>query len=393
MPRPTAGRAKPEGRARSLAQVYRRFAESDASKSSPLNRRIALALSESDEALAAIETASPRKRNPTLILAALHYLALTDQAPALAAAFAQTTNAPTDSTNSATTDEPGVGGGSLGGSGYRRSDAAATAAAEAVVQMRDSLVSLAESRTVRSNESGRYAVLYPAVAEVARRVDAEAIALIDVGRAGGLNLNVDRVGIAYSDGQSLGDSGSSVQVSASIVGDRRLPAGAIPQVVRRAVVDVDPVDVTDVDQTRWLRACLPPDDGDGLALLGAELELAGAAAPTLIRGEPVDMLPHALAQVPADVVPVVTTTWALSNVPLEGRLRFFQHLNDAATHRPVAWVAVEGVGVAPAIPTFGDRRASGHSIISLATFSHSSLHAESVGRTWSRGKLLSWLVP
>jgi hypothetical protein len=36
-----------------------------------------------------------------------------------------------------------------------------------------------------------------------------------------------------------------------------------------------------------------------------------------------------------------------------------------------------GVGVAPAIPTLGDRRASGHSII---------------GRCWSRGRLLAWLA-
>ncbi|MGW7679880.1 DUF2332 domain-containing protein [Kribbella sp. NPDC054772] len=368
---PTAQGSKPERHGRSLAQIYRRFAESDASKTSPLSTRIALALSESDEALAVIETASPRKRSPTIILAVLHYLALTGQAPDLAEAFAPAPNASAD---------------------HERGDAAGTVAVDVVVRMRDSVVSLAESRTVRSNESGRYAVLYPAIAEVAQRVGADAIGLIDVGRAAGLNLTVDRVGIAYSDGQSLGDSGSSLQVAASMVGDRGVPTRAIPEVVSRAVVDVDPVDVTDVDQARWLRACLPPDEVDALALLGAELELAATTAPTLVRGDPVDVLPDALAQVPAGVLPVVTTTWALSNVPLEGRLRFLQHLNDAATLRPIAWVSVEGVGVAPAIPTFGDRRASGHSIISLAVFRHGSLHTESVGRTWSRGKMLSWLA-
>lgn len=65
---------------------------------------------------------------------------------------------------------------------------------------------------------------------------------------------------------------------------------------------------------------------------------------------------------------------------------------DAATDRPVAWVSAEGVGVAPAIPTFGDRRAFGHSIIGVAVFDHSALHAEAVGRTWSQGRLLAWLA-
>jgi hypothetical protein len=55
-------------------------------------------------------------------------------------------------------------------------------------------------------------------------------------------------------------------------------------------------------------------------------------------------------------------------------------------------VSVEGVGVAPAIPTFGDRRASGHSIIGLAVFDQSSLRAEAVGRCWSRGRFLGWLA-
>src|SRR3954463_12622477 len=88
MPAPTAGGAVPVGRARTLAQVYRHFAEVDAAGTSPLYERIAVALSESDEALRAIETAPARKRHPTLILAALHDLALAGRAPALAEAYA-----------------------------------------------------------------------------------------------------------------------------------------------------------------------------------------------------------------------------------------------------------------------------------------------------------------
>jgi hypothetical protein len=51
-----------------------------------------------------------------------------------------------------------------------------------------------------------------------------------------------------------------------------------------------------------------------------------------------------------------------------------------------------GVGVAPAIPAFGDRRASGHSIIGVAVFGQSALRAEAIGRCWSRGRFLAWLA-
>jgi hypothetical protein len=191
----------------------------------------------------------------------------------------------------------------------------------------------------------RCAVLYPAIAEAARRLGAHAVGLIGVGRSAEFDLQVDRVGISYSNGQSLGDPSSPVQLSCSIVGGRAVPTRAIPQVVARVGVD-----------------------------------------------DRFEILPDACARVPADALPVVTTTWALSHVPLESRLRFLHRLGDAAAGRTVAWVSAEGVGVAPAIPTLGDRRASGHSIIGLAVFDRSALRAEAIGRCWSQGRWMAWLA-
>jgi hypothetical protein len=343
--------------------VYRHFGEVDAAKTSPLYERVAVGLSESDEALRAIEAAPARKRHPTLILAALHDLALEGRAPALAAAYA-----------------------------VADGDAAAEAAIDTLLRMTDSVVAIAVRRQTRTNEAGRCAVLYPAIAEAAHRVGATAVGLIDVGCSAGFNLNVDRVGITYSNGHSLGDPSSPVQLSASIVGDRPVPTRAMPDVVTRIGVDLDPVDVTDAEEARWLRACLWPDQPEQTARLEAELALAATAPPLLLHGDAVEVLPDAFTRVPADALPVVTTTWALSQFSLESRLRFLHRLDEAATGRPVAWVSAEGVGVAPTIPTLGDRRASGHSIIGLAVLNQSTLYAEAVGRCWSQGRLLAWLA-
>jgi hypothetical protein len=351
----------PAGRAR-LAQMYRRFGEVDAAGTSPLYERVAVALSESGEALHAIEAAPARRRHPTVILAALHDLALAGRAPALAAAYAAADG-----------------------------DAAAAAAIGTLLRMTDSVVAIAVRRRMRADETGHCAVLYPAVAEAARRAGADAVGLIDVGCGAGLNLNVDRVGITYSNGQSLGDPSSPVQMSCSVAGDRPVPARALPEVVARVGVDLDPADVTDADEARWLRACLWPDQPERAARLEAEIALAATAPPVLLGGDAVEVLPEAFARVPAGALPVVTTTWALSRFPPESRLRFLHRLGDAAG-RPVAWVSAEGVGVAPAIPTLGDRRASGHSIIGLAMLGGPTLHAEAVGRCWSRGRFLAWLA-
>jgi hypothetical protein len=184
-----------------------------------------------------------------------------------------------------------------------------------------------------------------------------------------------------------------VQLWSSIVGDRPIPAQAMPEVVARVGVDSDPVDLTGADDARWLRACVWPDQPEAAARLDAELALAATAPPLLLRGDAAEVLPDAFARVPADALPVVTTTWALSPLSLDGRLRFLHRLDDAAAGRTVAWVSLEGVGVAPAIPTFGDRRASGHSIIGLAVFDQSAMRAEAAGRCWSRGRWLAWHPP
>ena len=343
--------------------MYRRFAEVDAADASPLYERVAAALSESDAALRAIEAAPPRRRHPTLILAALHDLALAGRAPALAAAYAAADG-----------------------------DAAAGAAIDTLLGMTESVAAIAARRRTKTNETGHGAVLYPAIAEAAHRMGADAVGLIDVGSSAGLNLNVDRVGITYSDGQSLGDPSSPVQLSASIVGDRPIPARAMPEVAARVVADPDPVDVTDADDARWLRACLWPDQPVRAVRLDAEMALAATAPPVLLPGDAVNVLPQAFARVPAGALPVVITTWALSRFSLESRLRFLHRLDEAAAGRAVAWVSAEGVGVAPAIPTLGDRRAFGHSTIGLGVFDRSAVRTEAVGRCWSRGRWLAWLA-
>jgi hypothetical protein len=348
---------------RTLAEAYRRFGEVEAAGTSPLYERAAVALSESDEALRAIEVAPARRRQPAVILAALHDLALAGRAPALAAAYAA-------------------------GDG----DAAAAAAIGTLVGLTDEVAALAGRRQLRADETGRGAVLYPAVAEAARRVGADAVGLIDVGCSAGLNLTVDRVAVEYDNGQSLGDPSSAVRMSCSVVGGRPVPEVAVPEVVARIGIDADPVDVSDPDEVRWLRACVWPDQRERRARLDAEVALAAASPPVLLRGDVVDVLPEAFARVPAGALPVVTSTWALSGLSLERRLRFLQRLDAEGARRAVAWVPVEGVGVAPAVPTMGDRHASGHSIVGVGVFGHAALRAEAVGRCWRRGRMLAWLA-
>ena len=243
-----------------------------------------------------------------------------------------------------------------------------------------------------ASDPQRCAVLYPAIAEAARRVAATAVGLIDLGRGGGANLTVDRVAITYSNGQTLGNASSAVQLFCTVVGDRAIPNGAMPAVVARLGIGRARSEGPDADDAHWLRACVAPDQLERPASVEACLALAAATAPRLLPGDPVEVLPDAIGRVPGDALPVLTTTWALSRFAPERRVRFVHRLAEAAAGRTVAWVSVEGVGVAPAIPTLGDRPAFGHSTVGLTIWDGSTMRSEAIGRCWSQGRWLAWLT-
>lgn len=189
------------------------------------------------------------------------------------------------------------------------------------------------------------AVLYPAVAYAARQMGNAEVGLVGLGEQAELNLEVDRAQIRYSNGQAFGGPDSTVQVSCRLVGANGVPETEMPEVVARVVIERDPID-----------------------------------------------LPNAIAQVAPDALPIVVTTWSVSRIPTERRWNLIHRLQDEASSRPIAWVSVEGIGVVPVVPTLGDRRASGHSIIGLVLMDRASLRAYALGRCWSRGRALEWLA-
>ncbi|MEE4024542.1 DUF2332 domain-containing protein [Gordonia sp. PKS22-38] len=330
--------------------------------SSPMCARIAYALSESADALRVIRAVPTGHRDPRSIIAVLHYLALTGRAAELAAAI--------------DTDDP---------------DAAAVAAVQMMHRHADVVVATAAHRTHQTMRTAVCAVLYPALADAAHRLGADDIGVIDVNPGAGLNVHTDRVAITYSTGESLGDSSSRVSIDCRVVGQHAIPTRSLPRVVARVGIGTDIVDLADPDDVLWLRACGPPDQDEPADQLDAAVGVAAAQPPVLLRGDVLDVVDDAIDKVPAGALPLVTTTWALSALPLESRLRWLQRLGDIAARRPIAWISVEGVGVSPSIPTMGDRRASGHSIVGLTVLGSSDLHSQAVGRCWSRGRVMSWL--
>ncbi|HVE95130.1 MAG TPA: DUF2332 family protein, partial [Acidimicrobiales bacterium] len=154
-----------------------------------------------------------------------------------------------------------------------------------------------------------------------------------------------------------------------------------------------PVDVEDPDEARWLEACIWPDQPERRERLRAACALATASPVRLVAGNVLDVLPDVLAGLASDILPVVTTTWAIAYLKPSDRFRFLHRLNALAVDRPIAWVAGEGVGLAPGVPVMRDPKTAEHSLLSVAVAEGRHFSVETVARCHPHGRWIEWLSP
>ncbi len=189
------------------------------------------------------------------------------------------------------------------------------------------------TRATQTNEAGRCALLLPVLAALP-----QPLALLEVGASAGLCLYPDRYAYRYGD-RTVG-SGEPV-LDCTLTG--RMPPERRPEVVWRAGLDLNPLDVTDPADVAWLEALIWPEHTDRRARLRAAAAIAAADPPLLVRGDLVDDLPALAAQAPADATLVVFHSSVLYQVPPDRRTRF----TGAVTRLPGHWIAVEAPEVLP----------------------------------------------
>ncbi|MFI8995413.1 DUF2332 domain-containing protein [Streptomyces sp. NPDC053542] len=253
-------------------------------------------------------------------------------------------------------------------------------------------------RLTRTDEPARCATLLPLLARLP-----QPLALLEVGASAGLCLHPDRYRYRYDDGPEFGaaespGSGAAVSrefgtVSSSPVVFRcrtspgtPVPAG-LPRIVWRAGIDLNPLDVTDPDDVRWLQALSWPGSGPDAAerqrrQLGA-IEAVQAAPPApLVRGDLLDELPALAAQAPLDATLVVFHTDVLTQLPPERREEFARVVRSVLADRAGHWVSHEHHSVLPWLP--GPRPADAHRL-TLA------LDGRPVALTDRHGQRVQWL--
>ncbi|MFE9192384.1 DUF2332 domain-containing protein [Micromonospora sp. NPDC007208] len=187
------------------------------------------------------------------------------------------------------------------------------------------------TRATQTNEAGRCAVLLPVLAALP-----QPLALLEVGASAGLCLYPDRYAYRYGDHQV--GSGEPVL---DCMANGLVPPPRVPQVVWRAGLDLNPLDVTDPDDVSWLDALIWPEHAHRRVRLRAAATVAAADPPLLVRGDLVDDLPALAARAPTDATLVVFHTSVLYQVPPPRRGAFVRLVRELPGH----WVANEGAEV------------------------------------------------
>ncbi len=90
----------------------------------------------------------------------------------------------------------------------------------------------------------------------------------------------------------------------------------------RAGIDLNPLDVTDPDDVRWLSCLVWPGEGDRAARLAAAIEMARRDPPRVVRGDLTARLAATAAGAPAGATLVVFHSSVLAYVSPAGRREF-----------------------------------------------------------------------
>jgi hypothetical protein len=312
------------------AEQYRDFGERYARGTSPTYERLALAVADSRQLTSLIDELPPPKRQPNLLFGATRFL-----------------GGPVDDDDA-----------------FHTWVQANWAEVAGVIR----------ERRTQTNEAGRCAVLLPLLAQLP-----QPLALLEVGASAGLCLYPDVYRYRYGD-HVVGSDSSPVELNCTPSGNVPLP-DRVPEVVWRAGLDLNPVDLTDDDALRWLDALIWPEHHDRSARLHAAATAIRADPPDIRSGDLLTDLPALAAQAPAEATLVMFHSAVLNYVPPESRATFVQTVGALPGH----WISNEGLSVFPDIRERLATPAEPDGMFLLALDGHP------VARTEQHGRAITWL--
>jgi hypothetical protein len=225
------------------------------------------------------------------------------------------------------------------------------------------------ARRTQTNEPARCATLLPVLAQLP-----QPLALIEAGASAGLTLLFDRYSYDYAGHFLAGRDPGAPTLRCEPRGPVPLPT-RLPEITWRAGLDLNPLDVTDDDDVRWLSCLVWPGESDRAQRLAAAVAAARRDPPTVHRGDLRTDLPRLMSQAPAGAHVVVYHSSVLYQVPARERAQFAAFVRDL----DATWLSSEAPGVLP-----GTSRASSDELECVITRDGAAIGFADSHGTWVR---------
>jgi hypothetical protein len=174
----------------------------------------------------------------------------------------------------------------------------------------DEAFAITMNRRTQTNEPARCATLLPLLALLP-----QPLALLEVGASAGLCLLPDKYAYDYGGhlvGPTNGEAGAPI-FHCTANDATPLPKKNV-EVVWRAGLDLNPLNVANDDDVRWLQALVWPGEGERARLLAKAIAVARHDPPRVVKGDLRRDVKALAAQAPKDATVVVFHTAVLAYV-------------------------------------------------------------------------------
>lgn len=303
----------------SFADAFEGFADW-AVGTSPLYERLARGVAADAYLLSLADEVPPKRGVPHILLASVHWHLLGGADHALADYYPSVTDDPIGPTER----DP------------------LPAFRDFCEEYEDELLPLLRTRRTQTNAVRRCTALFPAISRVSRAVGDDPIATVELGPSAGLNLCWDRYSYDYGDAGRYGSG--DPRLDAEIRGSAPPLPEEFPPVASRVGIDLDPLDVTDEADVRWLRALVWPEHDDRHRLLRSAAATAAENPPDLRQGDAVSLLPDVLGAIPDDAPVCVFDTQMRYQLDDESNERLRDAVESAAEDRELHWLSGHEAG-------------------------------------------------
>lgn len=296
------------------------YGSSDPRNNSPLYRELALRVAKDTEILKLVTEADRATQIPNLLMGAVHYLLMMrDYDHPLGRYYLSLTDSPLPP------------------------EGAYPHFREFCLSHADEIRRLVTTRRIQTNEVGRCTALVPAFEWVVRQHVGMKLAMIEIGASAGLNMLWDRYGYEYRPGGKVGDADAMVQLPCEVRGTIPPLPEAMPEVVWRVGIDINPLIgfVHDESEMLWLQALIWPEQADRAEQLERAINEARRTPPEVRKGSAPDVIEDIIEEAPSDAHLVIYHSYTLNQMPQDVGNATRENMQKASETRDFTRIALE----------------------------------------------------